>query len=196
MGLPVIEGLTALAGPIDRSRLQNTIFSLPVGFDTNKYAAKWEEKGNPVSEAQQPTFIESIGAQADGWQIYKVLKNPRKTLSKDALEALTPKEKTEYAAYKPEYEVVERVTRKSVLILMFRPKVLQQALNIVYANQSRALVGGEVEGDGTSVNEGGDQGILTNKDLERHYKGERGEHDGYLPQTPISRPTEAAEIVV
>lgn len=198
MAIPIIEGLTALEGPVRRDRLQNTQFSLPPSFDTSKFAAKWEEKGNAVTEAQQPQYIESVSAMADGWQIYKEVKNPREiVLSATEVESLSPKEKLSYQSWKPEYGPVERATKKCLLILMFRPKALQKVLNIVYANQSRALVGGEVEGDTKSSDEGGDQGILTNRDLRRFYKNEGDEQDGYLPQTPLpTRVQEATQLVV
>lgn len=192
MAFPLVEGLIKLEGPINRSRLQNTPFSLPVGFPTDRYAAKWEQKGNAVVESQQPQYIESIGAQAEGWQIYKTLKNPRQTLTEEQLSKLSPKDQLAYKGYVPEWEICERVIRSGTLVLMFRPLALQKALNIVYANQSRTMVGGEIDGDVTPS----DPGIMTNRDLRRHFKADGEEDTGYLKPTPIARPTEAAELVV
>lgn len=190
----LVEGLTPIDGPIKRNRMQGTVFSLPTSFDVNKYAAKWEVKGHAVNEAMQSTTIESIAAVADGWQIYKVLKNPRRALSAKEIQALSLKEKDEYNSYIPEYETVERTLGKMVVVLMFRPLVLQKALNQVYANQSRSRVGEEVDGDNRLSD---DTGILTNKDLNRFGINERDEEStGYLKTTPIARPTEATTLVV
>lgn len=194
MNISGIEGLTVIEGPIRRDRMEGTVFALPPGFPTDKYSARWEIKGHAVNEAMQPTAIESIGAMADGWQIYKILKNPKKKLTPEQFKALSKKDQEDYSENVPEFETFERTLGNKVLVLMFRPKALQQALNIAYANQSRILVGEEVDGNKNSVSDD-HQGILTNRDLKRFGINE-GDEQGYLKTTPIARPTEAATLVV
>lgn len=190
MAIPLVEGLTRIEGPIDKKRLQGTPFALPAGFPTDKYAAMWQQKGNAVAESQLPTYIESIGAQAEGWQVYKVLKNTKPILSDNA----TKEEIEAHKKWVPVWEPVERILKSGALVLMFRPLALQNALNQIYANQSREMTGGEIDGNSRPS----DPGVLTNRDLREHFRNDReaDEATGYLKPNPIARPTEAATLVV
>lgn len=179
--MEIIEGLTRIEGPSSgRDRMAGSKFALVPGFDSNRYASAWIEEGPQVQEAMQEVYLESEGVKAQGWQVHKIAK-----LGKD------PKDK-------PEMVPCTRAIGKAVYVLMFRPKQLQRALNILYANQSRKLVQQELKGETAAANESGDPGIITNADLSRFSK-ETTDEDGapYLKTTPLTgarNPQEATEL--
>ncbi len=183
-----IEGLTALEGGIHANPLAGSKFALPPSFDTNRWASKWVEQGPNVIEAQQPTALVSAGVSAAGWQVYKQVK-ARKAGQEGELPLEGEKKRVET-------EMVTRAVGKSVFVLMFRPKQLQQVVNIIHANESRTIVAREVEGDTNASNVNNDQGILTARDMARNKKVTREEDgDGYLKTTPLSvKPEQAVEL--
>jgi hypothetical protein len=192
MNIPQVEGLTALAGPAN-VRMTGSKFSLPPSFDSTKFASKWEEQGPRVIEAQQPQVLAFANCSADGWQVFKVLKvgtgepaDPAEAKPGD----LEQKRLPQMVPY-------TRAVGKAVYILMYRPKALQEAVNVLYANQSREIVGREVMGESAAANQSGDPGILTNEDLRKFGKDFSDEMPtGYLPKAVPSarKPAEAVEL--
>lgn len=184
--MEIIEGLTRIEGPSGAAnRMAGSKFALPPGFDTSKYASAWIEEGPQVQEAMQEVYLESEGVKAQGWQIFKIMKPKKVSDEKD--------EKS-----KPEMVPCTRAIGKAVYVLMYRPKKLQQALNIIYANQSRRLVQQEIRGDTVAANESGDPGIITAAELSKFSK-EATDEDGvpYLKTTPLAgarTPQEATEL--
>lgn len=183
-----IEGLSALSAGVAQNPLAGSKFALPPGFDATRFASMWAEEGANVIEMQQPTILASAGVQAAGWQVYKQLKvvhNAKK------LDDMPPEDRP-----KPAMERVVRVVGKTTFVLMFRPKALQQAVNIIHANESRAMVSREVEGETNTANESGDRGILTSADMARNKRVFREEDgEGYLRTTPLSTtPEQAVEL--
>lgn len=165
----LIEGLTALDPKgSHQGRMAGSKFVLPPNFDANKFASKWEEKGPAVIEAAQEQILESANCKADGWQVYKDISNKN-------------------APY-------ERVIGKKTFVLLFRPRLLQKAVNAIYADESRRLVNLEVAGETNAVNVAGDPGILTNADLRRFGKHlEPDEGASYLPPNAGGQPTRLQE---
>lgn len=183
-----IEGLTELSAGIAQNPLAGSKFALPPGFDASRFASMWAEEGPNVIEMQQPTVLVSAGVQAAGWQVYKQLKNPANAKKEDEL----PLENRP----KPTMERVVRVVGKTTFVLMFRPKALQQAVNVIHANESRSMVSREVHGETNAANEANDRGILTSADMARNKRVFREEDgEGYLKTTPLSAtPEQAVEL--
>ena len=193
MNIPSVAGLTSLTGPTN-VRMSGSKFALPPSFDATKFASKWVEQGPNVIEAQQPQVLDFANCQADGWAVFKVLKVA--TAEVPVVEG-EDSEKTEKPKKTPQLIPYTRAVGKAVYVLLFRPKALQQAVNVLYANQSRDIVGREVMGESNSLNAANDPGILTNQDLARFGKNFADEMpDGYLPKTNPSaqKPAEATEL--
>lgn len=191
MTLPQVAGLTSLEGPAN-ARMSGSKFALPPSFDATKWASKWVEQGPNVIEAQQPQVLDFANCQADGWAVFKSLKVGDK--SEADLADAKPGDKPKAG---PNMVPYTRAVGKTVYVLLFRPKALQQAVNILYANQSRDMVGREVMGESSAANISGDHGILTNQDLKRFGKNFGDEApQGYLPKTDPSarKPAEATEL--
>lgn len=128
-GISDLEGGIAFnqAGPL----------TLPVEFETERYAAKWQFEGNKATRSQQPEIIAKAGKKAVGWAVWKHPVNK-----------------------KPE----TRPLSGGNVILMCRPKVTQRAVNAIYGKISRDRMSNEIEGH-TALGEPGVQGILTKEHL-------------------------------
>jgi hypothetical protein len=183
----MIEGLTAIDFGQTNARMAGSKFALPATFDSVKYASKWAEEGPEVEEARQEQVISSAGMKAQGWEVFR-------TIDLEATKKLG--EKGDKA---PVLVPVKRVVGKKVFILMFRPKALQQAVNKLYANESRERLNREIVGESATVNEAGDPGILTNQDLKRVSRS----YDGSDEPRPIPKgggklqdPNRASELVL
>lgn len=202
MQVPLISGLTSLAAGTP-GRLQGSRFALPPGFDSKAFASKWVEAGPGVVEAGQPQILAFANCQADGWAVYKVVDPKGKQIETEPellVEGAAESAKTEEKAPKKARPVMvpfTRVVGKVQYVLMYRPKQLQTAVNQLFANQSRELVGKEVMGESAAANTSGDPGILTNEDLKRFGKNFSDEMpEGYLkPSNPSApRPADAVEL--
>ena len=128
-GISDLEGGVAFnqAGPL----------TLPVEFETQRYAAKWQFEGNAATRSQQPEIIAKAGKKAVGWAVWK---HP--------------------ATKKPE----TRPLSGGNVVLMFRPKVTQQAVNALYGKISRDRMKDEIEGH-TALGDNRVEGILTKEHL-------------------------------
>lgn len=191
-----IEGLTAIESGSKNTGMQGSKFALPPSFDASKYASKWVEQGPNVIEAQQPTVFVSAGVQAEGWQVFKQLKAGQ-TIPEPPKEGELPLADAKKPA-RPVMEPVTRVVGKMVFVLLFRPKRLQEVVNIIHANESREIVQREVGGQTNAANTTGDHGILTAADMaqfRRQFPDEVEPGNDYLKTTPLAtRPAEAVEL--
>lgn len=185
--MALIEGLTALEGPVAGTVTAHR-FSLPAGFDSTRFASKWVEDGPEVMEAAQPQILAIANVKADGWAVYKVLDKKATDAQPDLVDDKSAK------IPKPPVRVAyTRVVGKKIFVLLFRPKVLQKAVNAIHADTSRILVNQEVRGERATANENGDEGILTNADLQRHGKQfVEDEGASYLPPVSGGQPTRLA----
>lgn len=205
MEVPNIPGLTKLEGP-QMMRMAGSKFALPPSFDARRFASKWVEQGPQVQEAMQPQIIQSANVAADGWQVFKVLKvteAKRGTADEKSQEQVEAElagakaEESEAPKKKPEFVPCVRAVGKAIYVLMYRPRELQRAVNVLYANQSRELVGKEVMGETNAVNASQDHGVLSNQELMAFKKNFEDEvPKGYLPKADPSaqRPAEAVEL--
>lgn len=167
--------------------------SLPAGFDFNRFASKWVADGNEIDEAKQPKFIQSVGLRADGWQVYKQIQ------ALSALDELANTKLPKEERKKPAMVPVVRISSGKPYVLMFRPKALQRALNVIHANESRDLVTRELSGQSAIANETGDPGILTNEDMKQFNRvsdaeDRSSEYLGKTTHTPS--PQQAVELDV
>lgn len=155
----MVEGISKLDTK-DLARASLSELQIPEEFDQKKFAFKWCEEGPRVTQAQQQQFL-IPGYAVDGWQVAKYKKG-------------------DHAG-----DVVKNSLKSGkTLVLMLRPKILQEAVNAVYGNISKARSQAEQAGttltspDGTPIDQ---QGMLTNRRLENF------EHD-QAAQTPIYGP--------
>lgn len=192
MIIELCEGLTRVEDNGQMaSRNAGSKLALPAGFDYNKFASKWVEDGHAIEEAKQPTFLPSENLSAQGWQLYRQVQAP------SAAEILADAKLPEDKRKKPIMVPVTRVLGGKVWVLMFRPKALQRALNVIYANQSRELVTKELRGESALANETGDPGILTNADMKQFSRvaDEEDRSSEYLGKTTHTpSPTQAVEL--
>jgi len=206
MKIPQVEGLTMLEGPVQQ-RMAGSRFALPPSFDSTKYASKWVEQGAGVLEAQQSTVLAFAGCEAQGWVVFKVLKvgdnltsspenlAPAKQEGEESSETeIDSKVDKPKPARKPTMVPYTRAVGKAVYVLMFRPKALQQAINVLYAGQSREIVHRELIGETSAANTGNDPGIITNADLRKHSRDMGDESEGYIPPARGQTPREAVEL--
>jgi hypothetical protein len=154
-----VPGLVALSQDERSAVFSGGQFALPAGFDSTKYASRWVLDGPSVEEAKQDEVLSFAGVKAAGWQVYKVLKAPT--------EEEVEKAKKESKNLTPRTVPCLRAVGRNTYVLMFRPKELQKAVNQIYANQSRAMVNAEVDGETSAANVSDDPGILTNADMRR-----------------------------
>lgn len=182
-----IDGLTALDKDETKAIISGGRFALPAGFPANM-SSMWQPEGPSVMEAQQPEMLQFAGVKAAGWTVFKSLTPATKedlALDKDA---------------KPKILPYKRSIGKTTYILLMRPRALQQAVNQIYANQSRTIVNAEVDGDSNSVNANSDPGILSNADIRQFDKLTRDQENaggGYLKGVGgMQNPNEAVELHV
>lgn len=183
----MIEGLTSLSSAESSRPLVGSRFSLPPSFDTRKFASKWVADGPAVEEAKQDQIIASANVKAVGWAVFQGV-NLEAAKGDDA----------ESAKKAPKLAPVTRVVGAKRFVLMFRPIALQQAINRLYANESRDRLNGELLGDTAQVNETGDPGILTNHDLQKMQRSYDGDDMPVaLPRVRgESNPSRAAELAI
>lgn len=198
----MIEGLTKLEGPAS-ANLAPHKFSLPPGFPANM-SSNWVEDGQAVVEAQQHEYIPVANVKADGWAPYTVLDKKATDLRNEKIveqfefeqAALGDKRDSKAKPKFPPPIMVPytRTVGKKTFVLMKRPKALQQAVNKIHADNSRALVSQEVRGETATVNEGQDPGVITNADLRRLDRGMGEEEYTYpLPTSEGGQPTRVGE---
>lgn len=152
-----VEGLTTLEASERKAVLSGGRFALPPGFPS-EMSSMWKEEGPGVIEAQQEEVLQFAGVKAAGWTVFKHLVNNKQ-------------------------EPYKRSIGKTTYVLLMRPRALQQAVNQIYANQSRTITNGEVEGDSTAVNANSDPGILSNSDIKQFDRLTRDQENaggGYL----------------
>ena len=112
------------------------IFNLPPDFDTKRYAAEWVEEGR-VAFKQQRQVLPQTGYTADGWEVYKEGKSAVKVTGGD----------------------------KKVYVLMVRPRVIQQQVNALFGNVSKAQLRRERKGETVAGAPQQDPGMLTEQRL-------------------------------
>jgi len=124
-----VEGITPLMGP----RGANAgIFQLPPSFDRRLHSAQWAEVGVEAEFLQQPQILHGLNLQAVGWQIWKdpATGNERKVTTRGA--------KGQGSQY----------------VLMFRPRTVQEEVNALYGDKSKASIYKTRTGEMTPAVEG------------------------------------------
>lgn len=142
-----IEGLTEWDGKAGETNKGK--FPLPPEFDRNKHVGKWVKNDHSIHTAKEAEIIRSEGVQAAGWAVWKHPKTNKPCI---------------------------RTVTSGGYCLMFRPKVLQQAINAAYGNASKRRMIQEAEGETLSVGtleSGTTNGMLTKKILDA-VSGQRG----------------------
>ena len=125
-----------LKGP-DTSRAGSAgKFDLPLDFDTKAHAAEWVNKKD-VEGMRGRQRLMGIPATADGWTVWKD-KNGK---------------------------ICEVDTREGKWTLMYRPKVIQQAVNVLYGNLGKENARFEQEGASVAGSALQDPGMLPEKRL-------------------------------
>lgn len=110
---------------------------LPIEFDSQRYSAKWQFSGTGVERSEQREIIGRTGLAAPGWRVWH-----HPTTNK----------------------IEERPLSRGKVVLMFRPKAVQQEVNKLYGNISSDRMKAEKEGDTVLAGEGG-EGLLSSKQL-------------------------------
>lgn len=114
------------------------IFNLPPGFDTRRHAAEWVEEGLVDFKKQRQTLPQT-GMTADGWEPYREEGKKGNT--------------TVIAGNKKKY------------VLMVRPRVIQDQVNALFGNVSKAQIRRERKGDTVAGAPLQDPGMLTEQRL-------------------------------
>lgn len=127
----MIEGLTAFTSP--QGYVNRGRLPLPETFDSKRFVGKWVKKGPSIQIAKQPEPIPSENVVANGWQVWSDSKN----------------------------QICQRTLSTGIFILMFRPRVLQTAINKLYGNASRRRMVQEAEGKTVAGQTKTDSGIFT-----------------------------------
>lgn len=162
-----------LQGPLNGDDKAAGLFSLPPGFDTKRFAAKWVKSGNAVKAAQEREHILGTRMTADGWGIWK----------------------SDGAAGKP-YSVN---AASGEYILLCRPREIQEATNAIYGNVGKERMLQEKRGETTGGVPVTEPGILGDEQLARVI-GREDQDDGQIvfntvrdisrvSQTPIETKT-------
>lgn len=156
-----VKGITPLTGP----RGANAgLFSLPPNFDRRIYAAQWAEVGPEAEFKQQPQILQGMDLQAVGWSIWKDpdSKKERKVTTRGA--------KGAGAQY----------------VLMCRPRSVQQEVNALYGDKSKASVYRARSGESLPAVEGiGKVSSMLGEDQLRKIDGEL--------EDPINAPEPSAQ---
>lgn len=117
---------------------------IPAGLCQKKWSYKWCIKGPQVNAAMEEQFL-TQGYTVSGWALCK------------------DEEKLPY----------ERSLRSgTVLVLMRRPKKLQEAVNAIYGNISKSITNAEQQGETVSVEGGNQPGMITNKAMQNFEKSD------------------------
>ena len=155
-------GLELIKGPLGNQVVDAGMFQLPPAFDTKIYAAEWVEEGQ-VQYKRQRQNLPQTGYSADGWEIWK----------------LDPKDKA---------TTVTNGSNKK-FVLMCRPRLLQDKINALYGNVSKAQINREVLGETVAGGERQDPGILTEAMLKRKEGGGSLAEDSTLQLNQVEEPT-------
>lgn len=162
MSATQIEGLSSFTNP--EGYVNKGRLPLPENFDTRRFVGKWTKKGPSVQIAKQPERIPSEKMEATGWQIWS-----------------DPKTK----------QICSRTLSTGVFILMFRPRVLQTAINKLYGNASRRRMVQEAEGKTVAGQIKTDSGIFT-QDVLSKIPGLSREGDPFETAVPFNDLTPTA----
>lgn len=157
-----IPGITPITGPRDNNRIRGRL-TLPKTFDEKKFVGCWALHGTGVQRRREAQIISSERCAADGWQVYK-----------------------------DGGKLVQRVMGKDKYVLMFRPRMLQEAVTKMHANLSRRRINQEAKGETVLGEPRQDHGILTNDVLRRSQLGTEGMDVLELPEHQVTIPNEAA----
>lgn len=115
-------------------------FSLPQGFDGEKFASAFVPEGNEVQAMQTDQPVIGTGYVSDGWQVWK------------------------NSTDQP-HKVHDRDQNGPVYVLMFRPIEVQQQVNEAYGLLSIDQMTAEVRGDTIGGKPADDRGMLNEKRL-------------------------------
>lgn len=121
------------------------IFNLPPAFDTKRYAAHWVEEGQ-VQHKQQRQVLVGTNKTADGWDIWR--------LSAKAAPTTT----------------VGSGNKK--FVLMCRSKEVQNEVNAIYGNVSKARLNNEIEGKTVAGESKQDPGMISEDRLKNIVRGD------------------------
>lgn len=152
-----IEGLSVIKEPLRQSAASRGALQPPDDWDGKQFVGKWVPDGAKVSAARQSEILPG-GYAAAGWEIWK--------------EAATGMACT-------------RISNGKQFVFVYRKRALQDAVNRIYANQSRERVNREVAGN--SADEAlRQEGLIPNEILKKvPGLNEDGDPTG-LPMNPIS----------
>lgn len=144
---------------------------VPEEFDTKKYVGKWAFVGSSAERARQPQRIQGTTHAVDGWEVFKYPKNHADESLRD-----TP--------------CIRPLGGKQA-ILLFRPKVLQRAVNAIHGNISRERMIAEHEGETISGQPVHDGSMLNSKRLRGYDPSEEAQGPNYgFNQIPaLKKPT-------
>lgn len=110
---------------------------LPIEFDSQRYASKWQFTGTNVERSEQKEIIGRTGLAAPGWRVWKHPNTNR---------------------------IEERPLSRGKVVLMYRPKKVQLEVNKLYGNISSDRMEAERKGETVLAGEGG-EGLLSAKQL-------------------------------
>lgn len=121
------------------------LFTLPPSFDQRQFAAQWAEVGVEADYLQQEQPMMGLALITDGWQIWK-----------------DPVSKTNR-------EVTTRGKEGKKYVLMFRSRELQDEINALYGDKSKADIYKTQIGETIPLSEQGERvsGMLTEKQLQQ-----------------------------
>lgn len=155
-----VKGISPLSGP---RGAHAGLFNLPPNFDRRLHAAQWCEVGPEAEFAKQPQILQGIDLQAVGWEVWKdpETKKDRKVTTRGAKGA-----GVQY-------------------VLMYRPRTVQQEVNALYGDKSKAAVYRAKTGEALPAVEGIGRisGMLGEEELRKM--------DGEL-EDPINKPDPSA----
>lgn len=107
--------------------------AMPADFDGNRYVGNWAKQGSIANKAKQPETLGGSNLRADGWQTWKDTRG----------------------------HVCKRSLSSGAYILLFRPKILQVAIQKIYGNESRSRMLQEANGETVGGQAVEDFGVLT-----------------------------------
>jgi len=185
-----IEGLSFLSVGEKSNKLSGSKFALPPGFPAHAYASRWVEDGPAILEARQDEYMPGGLYKAKGWDVWLHDPDATKVVKKEEEvpeggDALPPK--------RPKLKPYSRTIGKRVYVLLCRPKSLQQAVNRIYADESRRRCGAVLSGEVNPVaGEDDPHGLVTEHQLSRVGR-ERDPGEEYMRPTAGSQPTRVHE---
>ena len=182
-----IDGLTFLSVGEKVNRLSGSKFALPPQFPAHTHASRWVEDGPGVLEAKQFEYIPGANVKAKGWDVWLHDPEAGKVAETSTEEDALPPKRAKLKPY-------VRTIGKRNYVLMCRPKRLQQAVNKLYADESRRRTGQVISGEVNPVAGSDDpHGLVTDHQLNRYAGRERDEGENYMRPTAGSQPTRLHE---